>query len=316
LDGFLMAHDGPPNPVHHVADSDKHWSFFESLFGGVDVSLPVFNLFGHEFRITKFMILEVLAAVLIVLIFVPLARKARNGALPRGRWWNAFEAMLTFIRNEVVRPNFPPGQGDDYVSFFWTQFLFVLFCNLLGMIPFMGSPTASIWVTGGLAICSFVMMHGVSIAKVGVGNYLKSMWPKIEAPYIGWAIACLIFALELLGSVIKSGVLAVRLFANMFAGHMVLATILSFIWAVNFYWLWPVITVTSVFGVVALSLLELFIAFLQAYVFTYLTAVFVGMALQHAEHTAHGDHEPAEAGHEPAHGASHPAPGHAGAVGH
>src|ERR1700686_1533915 len=107
-----MAHEGPPNPLHHVQDSEKEWSFFQNLFGGQDVvTLPVFNLLGHEFRITKFMILEVLAAVLIILIFVPLARRARNGALPRGRWWNAFEAMLTFLRNEVVRPNFPPGKG-------------------------------------------------------------------------------------------------------------------------------------------------------------------------------------------------------------
>jgi F-type H+-transporting ATPase subunit a len=92
----------------------------------------------------------------------------------------------------------------------------------------------------------------------------------------------LIFALELIGTVIKSGVLAVRLFANMFAGHMVLATILVFIYEValkgNVY-LWEAVTVGSVLSVVALSLLEIFVAFLQAYVFTFLTALFMGMAL-------------------------------------
>lgn len=292
-----MAHDGPPNPLHHVQDDQDTWVFTEHLFGGFDIDLPSFEVFGHTFQITKFMILEVLAAVLILLIYVPICRRARNGALPKGRWWNAFESVLTFIRNEVVRPNFPPGQGDNYVGFFWTVFLFILVCNLLGMVPFMGSPTASIWVTGGLALCSFFMIHGVSIAKVGVRNYLKSLWPQVDTPYIGVLISALIFTLELVGSFIKSFVLAVRLFANMFAGHMVLAYILAFIWAATFTLLWPVITLTSVAGVVALSLLELFIAFLQAYVFTYLTAVFVGMALQHAEHAAH--ESPGAAGHGP-----------------
>jgi F-type H+-transporting ATPase subunit a len=140
----------------------------------------------------------------------------------------------------------------------------------------------------------------VSIAKVGVGTYLKSMWPKIDAPYIGVMISALIFVMELFGSVIKSAVLAVRLFANMFAGHMVLAYILAFVWAESFTFLWPFITVTSVLGTVALSLLELFVGFLQAYVFTFLTALFVGMALEHAEHAAHVAHGHGEHGHEEA----------------
>ncbi len=298
-----MAHAGPPNPLHHVQDAKDKWKFFEHLFGGYEVDLPAFTLFGHPFHMTKFMILEVFAAILIIWIYVPIARKARHGALPKGRWWNAFEAMLTFIRNKVVRPNFPPGMGDAYLPFFWTIFLFILICNLLGMIPFMGSPTSSIWVTAGLAICAFFMIHGVSIAKVGVKNYLKSMWLPIDAPIIGPIISLLLFVLEFVGSFIKSGVLAVRLFANMFAGHMVLAYILAFIWAANWTMLWPVITVASVLGMVALSLLELFVAFLQAYVFTFLTALFVGMALEHAEHAAHESHGHGEQGHEAEHAA-------------
>jgi len=261
----------------HVQDS-SHWH----LFDGVSISLP--NLFG--FQITKFMVLEMVVAGLLIAIFVPLCRRSQQGAMPKGPWWNAFESFLTFIRDEVAKPNLGEHDADKYVPLLWTMFLFILFCNLLGMIPFMGSPTASIWVTGALAACSFVVMHGAAIAKMGGIGYLKSMWPHIDVPYAGWIIALMIFTIELVGTGIKAFVLAVRLFANMFAGHMVLATILLFILTAGqggFSLLWSGVTVSSVLGVVALSLLELFVAFLQAYIFTFLTALFMGMAL----HPAH-----------------------------
>jgi F-type H+-transporting ATPase subunit a len=154
------------------------------------------------------------------------------------------------------------------------------------MFPMMGSPTASIWVTGALAVISFVMMHGVAIAKHGGIKYLVNLWPNMGPALI--PVSALIWFLELSGTVIKSFVLAVRLFANMFAGHMVLANILVFIWIVGNAFglglLWGGVTVASVLGVVALSLLELFVGFLQAYIFTFLTALFMGMGLHHGDH--------------------------------
>jgi F-type H+-transporting ATPase subunit a len=164
-------------------------------------------------------------------------------------------------------------------------FLFILFLNVLGMFPFLGSPTASIWVTGALAVVAFVMMHAAAIAEMGPLSYLKSLWPGMDVPFgMGFVLKPMIFLIELVGTVIKGGVLAVRLFANMFARHMVLAMILSFIiLAANNLILWAGVTVASVLGVTALSLLELFVAFLQAYIFTFLTALFMGMAL-HPQH--------------------------------
>jgi F-type H+-transporting ATPase subunit a len=277
-----MAAEHTPSPFEHVQDSGK-WEFFH----GVEIHLPSFDLFGHHFQLTKFMVLEVVAAVLVAAIFIPIARRASKGDMPRGKFWNAFEAMLTFIRNEVARPNIGEHEADKYVPFLWTLFLFILFLNLLGMLPLMGSPTASIWVTGGLAVVSFVMMHGAAIAKVGPVHYFKSLWPHIDVPYVGVVFSALIFIIEFLGTGIKAFVLAVRLFANMFAGHMVLAVILLFIPTVynaaGFGLLWGGVTVASVLGVVALSLLELFVAFLQAYIFVFLTALFMGMSL-HPEH--------------------------------
>jgi len=337
-----------PNAFHHVQDTgDLHtvkdpvtgaeksvfenvWEFTDSIFGGIHWELPHFELFGHHFALTKFMILELVAALLILVIFVPLARRMREGGLPTGKWWNLWESILLFVRDEIVRPNLdkaddhahghvehghaepahahhdhghghghaeekhdnPHWQSDKFLPFFWTIFLFVLFLNLLGMLPFMGSPTASIWVTGALAAIVFCLIHGSAVAKLGGKGYLMSLWPTIDVPYIGPVISFGIWAIELFGTVIKCGVLAVRLFANMFGGHMVLATILVFIYSAGKLMvneqgevqgggvaIWSVVTLSSVLGQVALSLLELFVAFLQAYVFTYLTAIFMGMAL-------------------------------------
>ena len=314
------------DPFKHVQDTDI-WEFFSTLFGDKqELQLPALHIPGldYHFQITKFMILEVIAAALILLIYLPLARRSQGGELPKGRWWNAFESLLTFVRNEIAKPNLGEKDADRYVPYLWTLFLFLLFCNLLGMFPFMGSPTANIWATGALALISFVMLHGAAIVKMGyetgddhghghdhhedqahadryaglrkiplVGpltigtiRYFQSLWPPIDVPYVGWFFSLMIFTIELISTGIKSGVLAVRLFANMFAGHMVLAVILLFIVAAaesRNLWLLGGVSFASVFGVVALSLLELFVAFLQAYIFVFLTALFMGMSL-HPEH--------------------------------
>jgi F-type H+-transporting ATPase subunit a len=337
-----MAADPITNVQEHVQDTNPAhpvWPIFHDLFGGF--SIPLLQIkFGdaYTFTLTKFMLLELIAAGLIIAIFVPIARRAASGAPPTGYWWNMFESLLTFVRNEIAHPTLaghdehheeshgtvgpvsmvqeqldeahhgkhPPESAgahashahplalakehpaDRYVPFLWTVFLFILFCNLLGMIPFMGSPTASIWVTGALGLIAFAVMHGVAIAKMGPVSYVKSLWPAMEIPFaIAIFLKPMIFVIEVLGTVIKSGVLAVRLFANMFAGHTVLAMILFFIvMAGNAvqggamgHGLWGGITIGSVLGVVALSLLELFVAFLQAYVFTFLLALFMGMSL-------------------------------------
>jgi F-type H+-transporting ATPase subunit a len=282
-----LGHDH--DPFAEIQDT-LHWELLPSL--GLSFHLPHIGepelgagvVWFHG--ITKFMVLEVIAAALVYAVYVPLARRLQSGQPPRGAWDNAFETLLTFIRSEVAVPNLGKHDADKYVPFLWTLFLFILFSNLLGMFPFMGSPTANLYVTGALAVCAFVVMHGVAIAKVGFGHYVKSLWPHMDVPFgMGTILKPMIFVIELFGTVIKSGVLAVRLFANMFAGHTVLAMILSFIiTAVGASAvIWGMVTGASVLGVVALSLLELFVAFLQAYIFVFLTSLFMGMAL-HPQH--------------------------------
>jgi F-type H+-transporting ATPase subunit a len=275
-----MAHE--PDAFNHVLDTPEV-ELFSSLFGDpVIIHLP--KILG--FQITRFMLLELLAAGLILAIFIPISRKVAGGALPKGGWWNGFESLLTFVRDKIARPNLGDHDADKYVPFLWTMFLFVLFCNLLGMFPWLGSPTASIYVTGALGLISFLMLHGAAIAKMGGWHYIQSLWPHIDVPHVGWVFSLFIFVIEVFGTFIKSGVLAVRLFANMFAGHLVLAMILLFIFQVGQMGnplLWGTVTLASVLGQVGLSLLELFVAFLQAYVFTFLTALFMGMSL-HPQH--------------------------------
>src|SRR5712675_171018 len=95
-----MAHSA----AEHVKDANEiHVT--DALFGGWSIPLPPINVFGYEFQITKFMVLELVAAILAVVIFVPLCRRAAKGTLPQGPFWNAFESLLTFIRNDVARPN-------------------------------------------------------------------------------------------------------------------------------------------------------------------------------------------------------------------
>jgi len=259
----------------HVADS-RFWELFET--GPVGINLP--------FGLSKFIILELVAAALILAIYIPLSNKVATGEPVRGWFWNAFESLLTFVRNRVVIPNIGHHDADRFTPFFWTLFLFILFCNLLGMFPWLGSPTASIAVTGVLAVIAFVAIHVSAIAKQGVGHYVAHHFPHIEAPFpLNYIISVMIGLIEMLGHLIKAFVLAVRLFANLFAGHLVLAFILSFIvLAKNTDWFlfWP-ISVMSVVMICLLSLLEIFVAFLQAFVFTYLTALFMGAAL-HPSH--------------------------------
>src|SRR5215472_13501919 len=164
---LFATHD--PHPFEHVTDTQT-WEFFNAAFGDkVEWPIPGFDIpfTSHHFQLTKFMILELVAAALILLIYVPLCRRSQNGELPKGGWWNAFESLLTFVRNEIAKPNLGEKDADKYVPYLWTLFLFLLFCNLLGMFPFLGSPTASIYMTGALACTAFIMLHGAAIVKMG-----------------------------------------------------------------------------------------------------------------------------------------------------
>jgi F-type H+-transporting ATPase subunit a len=257
------------DPLEHVID--------HPLFEGSPVS--------------KYQVLIVAAAGLICLAYIPLARRIRNGEPPRGPFWNALEGLLFFIRNEVAKPNIGEHDADRFVPFLWTLFLFILTCNLLGMVPFLGAPTADISVTLVLAAIVFLVIHVSAIMKLGIGSYVKSFIPHLRGDNLLMNIFLIVFivplisVIEVLGALIRAAVLAIRLFANIFAGHVALGVILLF--AVNAVdqavHVFGGVTLATVFMGTALSMLELFVAFLQAFVFVLLTSIFLGMQL-HPEH--------------------------------
>jgi F-type H+-transporting ATPase subunit a len=265
--------EAEPTALHHVMDTND-WE----IIGPYHIHIPK--------PFSKYVILMIIASLLVCAIYIPLAAKVQSGGVTRGIFGNFFEVFLTFVRDQIAKPGLGDHDADRFVPFLWTMFFFILFNNLLGMVPWGGSATASIFVTFGLALVVFCYMHGAGIAKMGLKHYVLALWPHIDVPFpMGIFIKPLIFVIEWMGVVVRNMVLAVRLFANMFAGHMVLATFLLFIWMARNTppGLWAGVTVASVAGIIALSLLELFVAFLQAYIFTFLTALFMGMAL-HPEH--------------------------------
>jgi len=239
-----------------------------------------------DLRLTKFMVLEVVAAVLVATLFIWLAGRLSSGRAPRGRLWNLLEAMLLFLRNEVARPAIGKHDADRFLPFLWTVFFFILACNLLGMVPWMGSPTGALGATGALALVTFGVVVGSGTAKMGVVGFWTSQVPHMKLPLVlAIFLIPMIFAIEVLGLCIKHFVLSVRLLANMMAGHLVLAVLVAFVAAVGatvssyFDPLFLGVSMASILGATALSLLELFVAFLQAYIFTFLSALFIGMAV-------------------------------------
>jgi F-type H+-transporting ATPase subunit a len=234
--------------------------------------------------ISKFMILELLVSVVLCLVFGWLARRIHKSDRPRGRIWNLLEVFVMFIRDQVARPAIGHHDADRFVPLLLSLFFFILGCNLAGMLPWLGSPTASFGTTLGLAAVAFGTVVVSGVAKLGPVGFFTNMAPKIDLPWIiSLPISTFVLLIEVASLCIKHGVLAVRLLANMCAGHIVLISIMMLAFSVQgaMSSTWSITAVISLVGSTLLSILELFVAFLQAYVFTFLSALFIGSAIHH-----------------------------------
>ncbi|HIA27174.1 MAG TPA: F0F1 ATP synthase subunit A [Planctomycetes bacterium] len=258
MTGFLVTL-ASSDPLGHVLDHDLHW-------------------LTENLQITQHVLYLSLAAALCLIIFPMVARQMQDG-IPRGRGAGLVEVILIYIRDEMVQPFL----GDDtrkFVPLIWTFFFFVLFCNLLGMIPGSATATSNISVTAGLALISFVVYHAVGIKRNGIIKYVKAS--LLVGPPMLWPM---MIPIEILSQIIRPCALAIRLFANMVGGHLMLAVILGFagiLSAENFF-LGTTITVISVASCILLTFLELLVAAIQAYIFAFLTTVFLSLAI-HPEH--------------------------------
>ena len=264
------------NPLEHAMDHptiELPWGR-----GGTVVELPFINLGPVHFQLTRFMVMEVLAAGLIVLVMVPLARHVARRPVSRGPFMNAFEALVLFIRDKVARPSIGGHGADQFVPYLLTVFFFILFNNLFGLLPAGASATVNINVTAVLAIATLGAVIYAGMKASGPVGFWVKLVPSMDVPIaLKVFLWPLMFAIELLGLLIRHFVLAIRLFANMLAGHVVLGVILGFILLAGGS-LSYIVTPASIFGVVMLSFLELLVAFLQAYIFTLLSALFIGTA--------------------------------------
>ena len=258
--------------------------------------------FGGFTLLSNHIIMQIIAALVLILLF-PRFVKMRAGddeigrLVPRG-WGNAIEGLCVALRTHVAQPALGP-YTDRFIPYIWSAFFFVLTCNLLGMIPLAdwtpflghghvlgGTSTGNIWVTGTLACCTLVMIVVNGLRLHGLG-YVKHFF--MGPPGLNAFIALL----EIVGLFAKTFALAVRLFANMVAGHILLAVLIGFVSsaAAALGALGTVgIAIPVILGAVAINFLELFVAFLQAFIFTFLTAMFIGQAVNiqhdHAEHRA------------------------------
>jgi F-type H+-transporting ATPase subunit a len=170
--------------------------------------------------------------------------------------------------------------ADVYLPFVWSCFFFILICNLLGAIPMLGSATGNINVTGALALIAFGATLLWGTQQQGAVGFWKGLVPPLDVPpALKVVLVPMMFVIEVMGLFIKHGVLAVRLFANIMGGHTVLGVILAFIAGAAGSGLWWLVTPASILGQVGVGLLELLVAFIQAYVFAFLATIFISMAL-------------------------------------
>ncbi|MFG0299412.1 MAG: F0F1 ATP synthase subunit A [Phycisphaerales bacterium JB047] len=268
----------------------------------------------------------VLSALILLIVGLIVAKAVSTGDESQGHWRfvtksrfaHMVEVICGYLRESTVRPLLHE-RTNRMMPFLWTVFFFILVNNLLGLIPMLdlhniiagemapevvahhrafigGTATQSIWVTGALAVIAGLMINYAGVRELGLGGYLKHL--TAESPIFVWPI---IIPIEIMGTFIKPIALAIRLFANMTAGHILVAVLLGFA-AGGFQSLGdnPIlgifVGIVSSLGIIAIYFLELFVAFLQAFVFMFLTTVFISLLAHHGDHDHETAHEIAEAG--------------------
>jgi F-type H+-transporting ATPase subunit a len=281
------AHGGSENIgdiiVHHISNSNT----LELPFVG-EVHLPHLELFGIDLSITKHVVMMLMAAVFLVLVLGLVARRRRAEEVPTG-FAAAVEAIVEFVRDQIAIPNMGERPGNAFTPYLCTVFFFILTCNLLGLVPYAATATGNVNVTATLAALTFILTQAMAIKTHGVVGYLRHLTGGVHP--LMWII---MVPVEFIGLFTKPFALCIRLYANMTAGHIVLLSLISLIFIMGKNGANPI----AGFGVAPISvafslfvnLLEILVALLQAYIFTLLSALFIGLA-------AHSEHHEEEAHH-------------------
>jgi F-type H+-transporting ATPase subunit a len=260
----------------HLLEHMKNSNSVEFPF--VHLSLPQFapvRIGGVAFdlSITKHVFFLLAGGVLLLIASVYAARSYKKSLVPRG-FTNLMELIIVFLRDEVALPNMGP-VGLKYMPYLLTTFFYILIMNLSGLVPYGATATGNIMVTAGLAIIAFFMIQISAIKAQGLKHYLAHLTGG--TPWYLWLI---MIPIEILGLFTKPFALCMRLFANMTGGHIVLLSLFGLIFMFRSYAVAPV----PLLFAVGIYMLELFVAFLQAYVFTMLTSLFMGLGMQVENH--------------------------------
>ncbi len=276
--------------LHHTADAwtipiDLGWWRYDiQLHRFPDIHIGSLTLNLSPTKHVYFMLLAATLVFLMMWIAGRQLQKQRNtGQHPRG-FSGAVEAAVLWVRNEVALPNIP--HGERFAPLIVSLFFFVLFCNLLGMLPGGAAPTSNLAVTGALAFLVFLTIEIGGMLKLGWKGYLHTIFPPVDGlpPAGALAMSIGMAPIEIIGKLVKPFALAVRLFGNMIAGHFVILSLFGIIFIFGAVKGLNVgVGLITAALVTAIMLLELFVAFLQAYVFALLSAVFIGL-LQEEHH--------------------------------
>lgn len=280
---YVLLHEVEGDQFEHVSDQAILAEMVGDHVHLHSAIVPASGELVVDFSITRHLFFGILAAIITLLIFVALARKYKTGqgrnSAPRGVFQNMFESAVVFVRDEIAKPNI----GDKYprfLPFLLTAFFFILFGNILGLVPFGGAPTSNISVTIVLAVFTFVLGQ-VYASK---DHWKHIFWP----PGVPFLIKFILIPVEFIGLFTKHAALAIRLFANMMAGSLVILSLIGLIFTFNSLFGGAVaagVAPVSLLMTLFISFVKLLVAFIQAYVFTMLSALFIGMAV--AEHATH-----------------------------
>ena len=239
-----------------------------------------------DFSPTKHVVFVVLAALLSIAIFLPIAAAMKGkyaNRAPKG-FANAMEAMILYFRDEVVRRNIGHG-ADAYTGYILTIFFFILFMNVLGLVPFGAAATGNYMVTGALALITLIVVEISGMMSLGFKGYMRTIFfvPPGLNPVMAAVMLVILTPVEILSKLAKPFALMIRLFANMMAGHTLVLSLLGmiFLFAGAGLAVANGVAAASIAMVTAIMMLEIFVAFLQAYIFAMLTAVFIGL-IRHA----------------------------------
>lgn len=267
-----LARHGEGFEFGHLLDHMKNSQELE--LPGLHVELPQFQPIHIgdwvlDLSISKHVFFLLVAAIIVSILAISAARKNRKSIVPSGIG-NLLELFVVFIRDEVALPNMGPG-GFRYLPFLLTLFFFILIMNLMGLVPYGATSTSNISVTGALAAIAFVMIQAAAIRAQGLKHYIAHLTGGVH-----WALWPIMIPVELLGLFTKPFALCMRLFANMNGGHIVLLALIGLVLLFRSAILAPL---PVLFGV-GVMMLELFVAFLQAYIFVMLTSLFMGFGMQ------------------------------------